>query len=124
MHSKKTLPPIPLLEEIVEGIADRKGEVIRVADLTEIDNAACDYFIICQGNSPTQVNAIADSISERVQKNTGEKPWHIEGKANAEWILMDYVNMVVHIFQKDVRSFYGLDELWADAPVYEVEFKY
>ena len=124
MHSKKTLPPIPLLEEIVEGIADRKGEVIRVADLTEIDNAACDYFIICQGNSPIQVNAIADSISERVQKNTGEKPWHIEGLENCKWVLMDYVDVVVHIFNKETREFYKLEELWEEAEATTIETKY
>lgn len=112
---KKTFPPI--LNQIIDGLEDIKGEEITILDLQNLENSVCDYFVICQGNSNTQVSALADSVEKKVRENLNEKPWHIEGTTNAEWILMDYVNIAVHIFQRDVRAFYDLEGLWADAEI-------
>ena len=91
-------------------------------NLTDIHNRVCDYFIICQADSNTQVNAIAGSVEEMVKKQTGERPYRKEGFENAEWILVDYVTVVVHIFQTEVRNFYNLESLWADAEVTQIAF--
>lgn len=107
----------PLVNEIIEGIDDLKGENVVVLNLTELENAVCDYFVICEGNSNTQVSAIADSVEKKVRESIGEKPWHVEGTTNAEWVLLDYVSVAVHVFQREVRSFYDLESLWADATV-------
>lgn len=104
-----------LIATILEGIDKVKGEDVTVLDLREIENAVCDYFIIVNGNSNTQVNAIAGSVQKVVSKAIQDKPWHIEGKENAEWVLMDYINVVVHIFQKQVRARYDIEGLWGDA---------
>lgn len=104
-----------LIATILEGIDKVKGEDVTVLDLREIENAVCDYFIIVNGNSNTQVNAIAGSVQKVVSKAIHDKPWHIEGKENAEWVLMDYINVVVHIFQKQVRERYDIEGLWGDA---------
>lgn len=106
-----------LAEAAIEGIREKKGFDISVLDLQGLSHAVCDKFIICSGNSNTQVSALADSIEDIVRKKTGESPWHVEGNANAEWILLDFVNVVVHIFQPQARSFYGIEKLWADASV-------
>ena len=118
---KKKSSPDELIALIIKGIEDIKGENISLLDLRKIENTVCDYFIICNGNSNTQVNAIISSIQKIVSKGIQEKPYHVEGVENAEWILMDYVNVVVHIFHKDSREFYNLEELWADAPIEEFE---
>ena len=89
-----------LIAVILSGIEDVKGKEINILDLREIENTVCDYFIICEGTSNTQVNAIVNSIQKKVSKELKDKPWHIEGADNAEWVLMDYVNVVVHVFQK------------------------
>lgn len=104
-----------LAEIVVKGIEEKKGKEIRCLNLTNIPNAVCDYFIICEGDSNTQVDAIRRSVEEFTLKYLNDKPWHAEGHQNAEWILLDYVNVVVHIFQKEVRHFYNLEGLWADA---------
>nr|WP_297309671.1 ribosome silencing factor [uncultured Flavobacterium sp.] len=104
-----------LLALIIDGIENVKGENITVMDLRHIDNRSTDYFVICDGNSNTQVNAIAGSIQKRVSKETSDKPWHVEGTELANWILMDYVNVVVHVFQKETREYYNLEDLWGDA---------
>ena len=106
-----------LIAEIVKGIDDVKGEDIQLLDLREIENTVCDYFIICSGSSNTQVKAISGSIQKNVSKNLKDKPWHIEGEANAEWVLMDYVNVVVHVFQKQIREYYDIESLWGDAKI-------
>ena len=106
---------------VVEGLQEIKGENITILDLREIDNAVTDFFIIAEGNSNTQVNALSDSVHKCVRENVGDRPWHIEGKENAEWVLMDYVNVVVHIFQKGIREFYDLESLWGDAPTTTLE---
>tara|TARA_B100001063_G_scaffold244914_1_gene279044 strand:+ start:32576 stop:32968 length:393 start_codon:yes stop_codon:yes gene_type:complete len=110
-----------LAETIIQGIQERKGEEIVKIDLKEVDGAVTDYFIICQANSTTQVVAIKDSIEEFVRKNVGEKPWHVEGTANAEWVLLDYVDVVAHIFLPERREYFNLEGLWADAEILEVE---
>ena len=84
----------------------------------------CDYFIICDGTSNTQVNAIVNSIQKKVSKEIKDKPWHVEGSDNAEWVLLDYVNVVVHVFQKHVREYYNIESLWGDAKTTETETSY
>lgn len=104
-----------LVEAIVESIENLKGEDISILDLTEIDNAVSDYFIICSGNSNTQVSAIAANVEKNVRNNLKDRPLHTEGTQNAQWILIDYGNVVVHIFQKAIREFYDLESMWGDA---------
>lgn len=105
-----------LSEVIVSGIQEVKGKNISVLDLSKLENAICDYFVICNGDSSTQVESIARSVEKETKKILNEKPWHSEGVQNAEWILLDYVNVVVHIFHTEKRDFYNLEELWGDAP--------
>ena len=106
-----------LIAEIIKGIDDVKGEDVQLLDLREIENTVCDYFIICSGNSNTQVKAITGSIQKIVSKSLKDKPWHIEGEVNSEWVLMDYVNVVVHVFQKQIREYYDIESLWGDAKI-------
>lgn len=106
-----------LRDMIVKGMQDKKALDVVVMDLREVKNAICDYFVICSGNSDTQIDAIASSVDEEVHKTCGQNPWHQEGKANREWILLDYVDVVAHIFKKDRRAFYDLEQLWGDADV-------
>ncbi|MDD2987029.1 ribosome silencing factor [Flavobacterium sp.] len=106
-----------LLVNIIKGIEEVKGSDIDILDLREIENTVCDYFIICNGNSNTQVNAIVNSVQKIVSKELKDKPWHVEGSDNAEWVLMDYVDIVVHVFQKHVREFYNIEGLWGDAKI-------
>ena len=110
-----------LITTIISGIEDVKGKEIILLDLREIENTVCDYFIICEGTSNTQVNAIVSSIQKQVSKTTKDKPWHIEGTDNAEWILMDYVNVFVHVFQKHIREYYDIESLWGDAITTQIE---
>jgi ribosome-associated protein len=104
-----------LITEIIKGIEEVKGQDIEILDLRDIENTVCDYFIICNGNSNTQVNAIVNSVQKTVSKAIQEKPWHVEGSNNAEWVLLDYVHVVVHVFQKQIREFYNIEGLWGDA---------
>ena len=104
-----------LLEEIIRGIENIKGEDIQQLDLREIENTPCDFFVICSANSNTQVTAIVNSIQKTVSKALQEKPYHTEGLEVAEWVLIDYVNIVVNVFQKQTREFYNIEELWGDA---------
>jgi ribosome-associated protein len=113
-----------LITTILDGIEDVKGQDINILDLRDIENTVCDYFIICEGTSNTQVNAIVNSIQKKVSKETRDKPWHIEGSDNAEWILMDYVNVVVHVFQKHIREYYDIESLWGDAKTMEIRTSY
>ncbi len=110
-----------LITLILSGIEEVKGLDINLLDLRDIENTVCDYFIICNGTSNTHVNAIVGSIQKTVSKAIQDKPWHVEGSDNAEWILMDYVNVVVHVFQKQVREYYDIEGLWGDAKVTSVE---
>lgn len=104
-----------LVKNIIEGIQEKKGQKIIVADLTEIEDTICNYFVICQGNSPSQISVIADSIWECVHEGTGYKPAAIDGLRNAQWVAMDYSDVLVHIFLPETRAFYNLENLWADA---------
>jgi ribosome-associated protein len=110
-----------LSEHVVAGMLDKKASDIVVMDLRKVPNAIADYFIICSGNSDTQVDAISDSIEEKVHKESKQNPWHLEGKENKEWILLDYVDVVAHVFKRDKRTFYGLEELWGDAKITTIE---
>ncbi len=110
-----------LITQIIKGIEEVKGQDIEILDLREIENTVCDYFVICNGNSNTQVNAIVNSIQKTVSKAIQEKPWHVEGSNNAEWVLLDYVHVVVHVFQKQIREFYNIEGLWGDAKSVRIE---
>lgn len=118
--TKKQVSSDDLIALIIKGIEDVKGEDIQLLDLRDIENTVCDYFVVCSGTSNTQVNAISGSVQKVVSKELKDKPWHVEGEGNAEWVLMDYVNVVVHIFQKHVRSFYDIESLWGDAKITEI----
>ena len=113
-----------LLTNIIEGIEKVKGEDINVLDLREIENNVCKYFVVCSGNSNTQVRAISGAVQKLVSKAIHEKPWHVEGLETSEWILMDFVDIVVHIFQKQTRSHYDIESLWGDAKQTLIESKY
>lgn len=113
-----------LKDVIVKGIQEKKGEKICVLDLRKVKNAVADFFVICQANSDTQVKAIGDSIRHEALKNLNEKPFSTEGVQNAEWVLIDYVNVVAHIFLRDIRDFYALEELWGDAVIETIESTY
>ena len=104
-----------LVDSIIKGIQDKKGSGIVVADLTQTDGAVCSYFIICQGNSPTQVEAIAGSVGDYVREAEGEKPVSCIGLGLAQWVAIDFVDVMVHIFLPEAREFYDLEHLWEDA---------
>jgi len=106
-----------LINAIVEGIQRKKGQEIIKIDLTKINHTECKYFIICHGNSVTQVDAIAHSIEDTVEELINESAWHKDGYRNSIWILLDYADIMVHIFQKESRSFYDIENLWADAHI-------
>lgn len=109
-----------LRDFIVRGMQEKKGQDIVVMDLRNVKNAICDYFILCSGNSDTQIDAISTSIEEEVYKASRQDPWHREGKTNREWILLDYVDVVAHVFKKDRRAFYDLEQLWGDAEIHRI----
>jgi ribosome-associated protein len=106
-----------LVQTIVKGIQEKKGSGIVVADLSGIDGTICKNFVICQGNSPAQVEAITESVGEMARKELGEKPAHVVGLENAQWVAMDYTDVLVHVFLPDVRTYYDLEHLWEDAPL-------
>jgi ribosome-associated protein len=113
--TKKKADTDQLITEAIRGIEDVKGLDIEILDLRELENTVTDYFIICNGTSNTHVNAIVGSIQKPVSKAIQEKAWHIEGSENSEWVLMDYVHVVVHVFQKHIREYYDIEGLWGDA---------
>lgn len=96
---------------------EKKAKNITIINLEGLENRVCDYFVICDADSTTHVNAIADSLEEMVMKKTGEKPYHSEGYQNAEWILIDYVNIVAHVFMRETREFYNIEGLWGDGEI-------
>ncbi len=124
MAKKKTTSSDELLTLIIKGIEDVKGSDISILDLREIENTVCDYFVICTGGSNTQVKAISGSVQKVVSKEIHEKPWHVEGEEVAEWVLMDYVSIVVHIFQKHIREYYDIESLWGDAKIVQIANKF
>ena len=109
-----------LVETIKAGIQEKKGSQIVIADLTKIEGTICKYFIICQGGSPTQVEAIAESVGDMCREQHKEKPAHVVGLENAQWVAMDYTDVLVHIFLPDVREYYDLEHLWEDAKLTRV----
>jgi ribosome-associated protein len=102
------------IEVISEGILEKKGINITVLDFEKIENAPADLFVICEANSSTHQRSVVDSVSEFMKKHLGEKPYHVEGSQDAQWILMDYIHVVVHVFLPQGRDFYQLEDLWAD----------
>ena len=110
-----------LIETIVTGIQDKKGKDIVSLDLTGFDGAICSHFVVCNADSTAQVAAIADGIEEKVYEVLHESPWRVEGKQTGLWVALDYVDVIVHIFQSDLRDYYSLEELWADAPMIRYE---
>lgn len=122
--AKENISADQLISVIISGIEDVKGKEINILDLRDIENTVCDYFIICEGTSNTQVNAIVNSIQKKVSKELKDHPWHIEGADNAEWVLMDYVNVAVHVFQKHIREYYDIEGLWGDAKTTVIETSY
>lgn len=106
---------------VVKGMLEKKGMDVVVMDLRNVANAITDFFIICSGTSDTQIDAIASSVEEEVFKGSRTNPWHREGQQNREWILLDYVDIVAHVFKKDRRAFYDLEQLWGDADIQHIE---
>jgi ribosome-associated protein len=112
-----------LLGGIIKGIFEKKGQNVLKIDLRKLENRIADYFVICHGSSVTQVDSICDSVEDTVRKKAGEKPLRIEGLDNCFWVLLDYGNVIVHIFQEEYRNFYSLESLWADAKIEAMEDK-
>lgn len=110
-----------LIDTIVEAISEKKGENIVVLDLEKLDGAITSAFVICNAASTMQVSAITDGIQLNVRKELGEKAWRVDGQDNSVWVAIDYINVVVHVFKTELRDFYKLEELWADAPVKHYE---
>ena len=119
--SKKTKEYDNLLKAVLEGIQRIKGKDIKIIDLNTIQHTECGYFIICHGTSTTQVDSIAHSVEDTVKEITGENVWHRDGYRNSIWILLDYGDVMVHVFQEEAREFYNLEGLWADAKITEIE---
>ena len=125
--AKKTLPERPvskeqpqLLKAIIEGMEEKKAKNITVLNLSKIYGRSFDYFVIADADSGTHVESIAASVEETAKKMANERPYHTEGWQNAEWILLDYINIIVHVFQRPIREFYNLEGLWADAEVQKI----
>lgn len=113
-----------LISNIVYGIENVKGLDVSILDLRDIENTVCRYFVVCTGSSNTHVSAIVSAIKKTVSKELEEKPFHTEGNENAEWVLIDYINVVVHVFQKQIREYYNIEELWGDAKTTKVASNY
>jgi ribosome-associated protein len=120
-RKNKELSSKDLSELVAKGMAEKKGQEITILDLRKVKNSITDFFVICSGNSDTQIDALANSVEDEVYKNSKTEPWQKEGKANGEWILIDFVDVVAHIFNKDRREHYNLEELWGDAIVTHLE---
>lgn len=114
---KSALNTNQLVNSIVEGIQEKKGHHISVADLSNIDETLCQYIVICDANSPSHISAISESVREFAQKNAGEKPNAVDGLRSSIWVAMDYSDVMVHIFLPESRQFYDIDHLWEDAKV-------
>lgn len=118
---KRELSSEELSQLVVKGMQEKKANNIVIMDLRKVKNAFTDFFVVCSGNSDTQVDAIAESVDKEVWEETRNNPRSMEGKANHEWILVDYYDVIVHVFKKDRREFYKLEELWGDAEFTYVE---
>ena len=113
-----------LISNIILGIDNVKGIDVSLLDLRDIENTVSSYFVVCTGSSNTHVNAIVSAIQKTVSKELKEKPFHTEGSDIAEWVLIDYVNVVVHVFQKQIREYYNIEELWGDAKTTKIASNY
>ena len=112
-----------LLENVIKGIFEKRGQDVLKIDLRKLENRITDFFVICHATSTTQVDSICDSVEDTVRIGTGEKPVHVEGLDNCFWVLLDYGNVVVHIFLEEYRQFYSLESLWADASIEAIKDK-
>ncbi|MCA6077973.1 ribosome silencing factor [Fulvivirga sedimenti] len=122
MGKKNNPAPSEILSDIVvKGMQEKKASNITVMDLRQVKNAVADFFVICSGNSDTQLDAIAESVDNEVSKQLAQNPWHREGTQNKEWVLLDYVDVVAHIFKPDKRKFFGLENMWGDATIHQIE---
>ncbi|MES2731892.1 MAG: ribosome silencing factor [Bacteroidota bacterium] len=119
-ETKKIISSDELSQLVVKGMQEKKATSIVVLNLKKVKNAVADYFVICSGNSDTQIDSIADSVEDEIYKLSRQNPWQKEGKENKEWVLIDYVDVVAHVFRKDRREFYALEELWGDAQIIEI----
>jgi ribosome-associated protein len=117
VKNKVAIQSTNISEAVIHGIQEKKGNEIVRLDLRNIHSSVADYFVVCHAESSTQVKAIANSVEEEVFKAYGQDPYRKEGLQNAEWILLDYVDVVVHIFKTDKREFYGIEDLWGDAEI-------
>lgn len=117
MTKEKENSPEKLVDTIIEALSELKAEDIVSVDLKKVSGAVCKYFVICNGTSNTHVSALADMVQDETRDKLNEKVWKKEGHQNAQWILLDYADVVVHIFQKEYRDFYQLEQLWADAKI-------
>lgn len=117
----KTTEKQLLIDKIVEAMQDIKGEDILIFDLSKIENSVAETFVICSGNSNTQVSALAANIEKKVRNDLHDRPWHVEGTENAMWVLLDYVSVVVHVFQRQTREYYEIEELWGDAEITRIQ---
>jgi len=113
-----------LISTIISGVEKMKGLDVSILDLRDIENTVCSYFVICSGSSNTHVNAIVNSIQKTVSKELKEKPFHTEGGDNSEWVLIDYINIVVHVFQNHIREYYNIEQLWGDAKTTKIASNY
>lgn len=120
-HQGREVSSDSLSEWVVEGMLEKKALDVVVLDLRGITHAVADYFVICSGGSDTQIDAIAQSVEEQIHKKSKQNPWKREGQQNKEWILLDYVDVVAHVFNKEKRAFYGLEALWGDAKITTIE---
>ena len=109
-----------IIQTIIQGIQEKKGNHIVIANLSNIQNAICSNFVICQGNAPAQIEAIVESISDSTRIHHSLKPVSIDGLTNAQWVAMDYSDILVHVFLPETRNFYDLEHLWADAELTEI----
>lgn len=120
-NNKQTNSTLNLINAIIEGVRRKKGEEIINLNLSSLENTECDHFIICHGNSNTHVESIARSVEETVAEITGQAVWHSDGYRNAQWILLDYADIMVHVFQETWRKHYDIESLWADASLIKYE---
>ena len=121
--NKKHQNKLNLSEVIIQGMQEKKATDITIINLKSIKNAIADYFIICTGNSDTQVDAISDSVESEVSKLMDQNPSYKEGQQNKDWILLDYIDIVVHVFKKERRNHYALEELWGDAIITNINYE-
>ena len=122
--SKQKSTEDALISNIISGIENVKGLDVNLLDLRDIENTVCSYFVVCTGSSNTHVNAIVSAVQKTVSRELKEKPFHTEGIDNSEWVLIDYVNIVVHVFQRQIREYYNIEGLWGDAKTTKIASNY